>query len=179
MSLRFVRTERRKSSRPLIAAALFCALMLAGCGGSKSKSTLTTAPGTTQTVAASASPTATPPPAVFGQIVWAKSIDPATFAPIDKAASFSTDDAVIYAVIPIQGVTPGLTLTADWTYNDAALNGVRATAVASQPIENGWIEFHLTLAAGQTWPAGTYAVSIHQQAGETVTAHVTVKRAGE
>jgi hypothetical protein len=173
MSLRFVRIKRRRSPRILSAAGLFCLLLLAGCGASASKPTPTAAPENTATTSA---PTATPSPAVLGKIVWAKTIDPITFAPVEKTSSFLTDAPTIYAVIPIQSVTPGLTLTADWTYNDTDLTGVRSTVTAVQSIANGWVEFHLTLAPGQTWPDGTYAVTVRQSIGSPVTAKVSVKK---
>jgi hypothetical protein len=173
MSLRFVRTKRRRSARGLSAAGLLCLLLLAGCGGSASKPTPTAAPQNTPTPSI---PTATPAPAVLGKIVWATSIDPVTFAPVDKTASFLTNAPVIYAVIPVQAATPGLILTANWIYNDTTLTGVSSTATASQSIANGWVEFHLTLASGHTWPDGTYAVTVRQSNGSQVSAKVSVKK---
>jgi hypothetical protein len=174
-SLRFVRTKRRRSACQLSAGGLLCLLLLAGCGGSNSNSTPTAASETTPT---SSVPTPTPAPAVLGEIVWAKSVDPVTFAPVEKTSSFLTDAPVIYAVVPVQSVGPGLTLTADWSYNDTALTGISSTVTASQSIANGWVEFHLTLASGQTWPDGTYAISVRQQSGAPVTAKVSVKKPG-
>jgi hypothetical protein len=174
-SLRFVRTKRRRSACLLSTAGLLCLLLLTACGGSTSKSTPTAASETTPTASM---PTPTPAPAVLGEIVWAKSVDPVSFAPVEKTLSFLTDAPAIYAVVPVQSVGPGLTLTADWTYNDTVLTGVSSIVTASQPLANGWVEFHLSLAPGQTWPAGTYAISVRQQIGAPVTAKVSVKKPG-
>jgi hypothetical protein len=43
---------------------------------------------------------------------------------------------------------------------------------------SGWIEFHLSQAAGELWPVGTYEISVAQPGAQPVTATVAVKRAG-
>ena len=56
------------------------------------------------------------------------SIKDATSAPVVKAVSFGQNAVVLYAVVPVRNVTPGLTVTADWTFNGSALPGVASAA---------------------------------------------------
>ena len=176
-SLRFVRIGRRKSSRLLIGTALFSLIFLTACGGSGNKSSPTALPQPSATIAADAGPPPTPAVAAFGKIEWATAIDPKTLAPAGNVSSFSNDAAVIYAVLAIQGVTPGLTLSANWEYNNIQLEGVGSTVTATQSMASGWIEFHLILAGGQTWPIGTYAISVSQPGADSVRAEVKITRA--
>lgn len=157
-----------------VAMVVFVALLfLSGCGGSAK-------PAPTATPAATSTPTpmstATPMAATIEKIVWARGINPATGAPANQASSFAPDAPAIYAVIPVKNVTPGLNLTATWSYNGTELKNVGATLVASRPMASGWIEFHLSQAPGQLWPVGTYKITVTQPGTEPVTATVQVKR---
>lgn len=155
-----------------------CCLLLASCGDSGKKTPAATAIPSNTAAANEAIPSATPAPAKIGDIVWASKIDPATHAPVTKAAGFRPSSAEILAAVPVQNVTPGVAISASWTYNDAALKGMESTIVATQPMTNGWIEFHLTLAAGQSWPKGTYQVSITEPNVAPVTSTIDVTKAG-
>ena len=178
MSLRCVHVRDATKRRSMSALVLLGVLGIAGCGGSspeKPASTKVSTPTTVINAEPTATPTATPTAAIFGAIVWTTAINAATSAPVDKVASFGQDASAIYAVVPVKGVAPGLTVTADWTFNGSPLPGVSSTVVATRPVADGWLEFHLTLAAGQTWPAGTYHIDIHQPLGGAVHADVNVK----
>jgi len=175
MSLRFVRVGNVTGRRSLAAMALLGVIALTGCGGSGHASP-TPAPGPTRTPVVDASPSATPAPAIFGQIVWASAVDPGTSAPIGKVSSFAPDAPTIYAAAPVMNVAAGLVVSADWSFNGAALSGVTSTVAAPKAVANGWIEFHLTLAAGQTWPVGTYGVVVRQPHGNSVHSGTKVKR---
>ena len=155
--------------------ALVGAVVLAGCGGPGQTSSTPALSPTTATMVAEAGPAATPAPVTFGPIVWAGAIDPVTSAPVGASTSFPPDAVAIYAVAPVKNVTPGLTVSAEWSFNGVTLSGVASTVVATQAVADGWIEFHLTLTAGQTWPAGTYRVVVHQTVGDSVHADVKVK----
>lgn len=150
------------------------ALSLAACGGSGSKpaATATSAP------SATAAPAPTPEIAILDKIVWANAVDPVTFAPIGHASSFAPDAAAIHAAVSVKNITPGLTLSASWTYNGTALRGVGSSIVASQPMPSGWVEFHLSQAPGQLWPTGTYKITITQLGSAPVSSSVAVKRPG-
>lgn len=154
------------------AVAFIASLCLTACGGS-AKPTPTAAPAATSTAAP---PTATPMVASLGKIVWARKVDPASGAPVNQASVFAPDAPAIYAVVPVKDVAPGLTLSAQWSYNGTELKNVGATVVAAKPIASGWIEFHLSQATGQLWPVGTYKIAVTQSGAEPVTATVQVKR---
>lgn len=150
----------------LVAASL--ALTLVGCGGGGSSNPTPTVAPTETVVPAAATVTGTPvtnqaPQAAFGEIVWATSIDPQSKAPIDRVDQVPSDVATIYAVIPIARVAPGTELTAEWTYNDTAIEGVGSSTVTSQlPDSLTWAEFHLQRSDGEPWPTGAYSVAIRQ-----------------
>ena len=156
--------------------ALVGAVALAGCGGRGQTSSTPALSPTTTTMVAEAEPAATPAPVTFGQIVWAGAIDPVTSAPVGASTSFAPDAVAIYAVAPVKNVTPGLTVSAEWSFNGVTLSGVASTVVATNVVADGWIEFHLTLPPGQTWPVGTYGVVVHQPVGDSVHAKINVKR---
>ena len=175
-SLRFIRSRNAAFTFAKIATALMCAALLTGCGGSEKPSTSTIVP-PAEDISASASPTATPSPATLGDIVWTSTINLETAGPGEKAASFPTNAQAIYAVLRVEDVSPGLTLTANWTYNNTPLSGVSATAVAVQATAAGWVEFHLTLTAGESWPVGTYRITVSQPNGQSASSKVAVRRA--
>jgi hypothetical protein len=157
-----------------MAVALATLVLLTACGGSgRPDPTATPAPTETPTA-----PTPTPGVAAIDKIVWARDVDPKNGAPVNEVLSFSPDAPAIYALVAVKNVTPGLTLTATWTYNGTALKGVGATIVATRPIADGWLEFHLAQAVGNVWPLGTYEITITQRGAEPASAKVVVKRGG-
>lgn len=151
---------------------------LAGCGGSDDP------PPPTGPIATATAPSGAPgeiageqiPPAtevLAGDLVWTTAVETGTNAPTNEVAEFDVTSPAIYAAIPISAAPAGATVTAAWTYNDTAIQGMDATVqlpeVRSEPI---WVEFHLQRQGADDWPDGVYAITIRE--GERVVASGTV-----
>jgi hypothetical protein len=156
--LRQLRVRWRRGGT-VTATGAVCLVLLAGCGGSSAKSpTATVAPPATATAVP---PTPTPvPDAKIGKIVWTASIDPVTNAPGKPTETFRSDATALYAVIYVSDLRAGSVLSASWTYNDTALNGVGTSVVPTSLYTGGYVQFHLARATGNAWPSGTYRIAV-------------------
>ena len=165
-----------------VAGIVVLGILLAGCSSREDRSVVQgsiAVPAATTTATVLGSPTvmtgvASPLPAgagspeagtpsaadaaQLGTIVWARAVDPTTNAPIEPVEAFTTDAPTIQAVVPVARIAAGTTVTATWTYNRTPILGVDSAVVASAETRDIWIAFHLTLAAGERWPDGTYAI---------------------
>lgn len=134
------------------------ALLLAACGGEDPGSNATVGPTTT---AAPAAPASTEIPAAsIEPIVWTAAVDSTTNAPMEPVEQFSTADRTIFAVVRVANLPQGAVLSASWTYNDAPLENATRAIVPTQAYRAGFVEFHLAKVDGQTWPAGSYRLTI-------------------
>jgi len=166
-------------ARLVVAVAVGAALTGCGDGGGDDPAPVATAEGSALGVASPAAPVAGTPAAAgsstgldaagLGAVVWATAVDPGTKAPLAPVTRFAPDAPALYAALPVARVAAGATLTAAWTYNRTPIEGVAGTVTAAAAAERTWVEFHLTLAAGETWPEGTYgiAVAVDGQAAQT------------
>jgi hypothetical protein len=98
--------------------------------------------------------------AEIGEIVWTAAIDPETKAPLEPVSTFSIETPTLYAVFPVARIRQETTITASWTYNDTTMPTLDSTIAVPSDAEAIWIEFHLTLTAGATWPPGAYEIAI-------------------
>jgi hypothetical protein len=167
-----------------IALVIGLVAVIAGCGGDDagdgSQATVSSADASATIAAAvlstgpSATPTIVPTPS-FGDVVWATEVDPQTKAPVGAVEAFASDASALYAVVPVRNLPENTTLTAEWTYNETSLDGLTSTATTVSTIEDGWVEFHLIRAA-ETWPDGTYAITVRVDGQAVQTAEVAVER---
>jgi hypothetical protein len=152
---------RRSKSRGrsmLICVLVSVALLLAACGEEDPGSMPTVGPTTTTAPAAPASTEI--PSASIEPIVWTSSVDSTTNAPTEPVEQFSTADQTIYAVVRVANVPQGAVLSASWTYNDAPLESATRAIVPTQAYRSGYVEFHLAKVDSETWPAGSYGVTM-------------------
>jgi hypothetical protein len=168
------------------------------CSGSNDSpaATSTPAPTATPTVLAATpapSPAASPSPlpdfaatpgvftssqADVGKIVWTTAIDPTTKAPTGRATELTPTIETIYAALPVYRVQPGTVFTAKWTYNNTPVDALTSQVTASGGYDEAWIEFHLTRAANQPWPTGTYQVTVLVGGQQAEQGTVQVRDAG-
>ena len=185
------RVLRKAATRPGALAALGLVALLAGCGGSPSPTPAAVTPAAT---ARPPTPAASPTPALpaafatigspaagaageIGAVVWARSVDPATKAPVDRTTSFPPDAPAIYAVVPVVRLAPNARLTASWSYNDTSLDAFTQTVTAGGESGARWVEFHITRSSSVPWPAGDYSIVVRLADGVAQTASVTVGEA--
>lgn len=149
-----------------VAAALALGAALAGCGdGDDPAPEPTTIAAPSPAAVAAGTPVVAASPAGttaagLGAVVWTAAVDPATKAPLEPVTRFAADAPALYAALPVARIAAGTTLTAAWTYNRTPVEGVAGTVTATAAAEETWVEFHLTLVAGQTWPEGTYEIEV-------------------
>ena len=156
----------------LICALLSVVLLLAACGGEDPGSMSTVGPTTTSAPAAPASTEI--PAASIEPIVWTTAVDSTTNAPTEPVEQFSTADQTIYAVVRVANLRQGAVLSVAWTYNDAPLESATRAIVPTQAYRAGYVEFHLAKVDGQTWPAGSYGLTIALDGGAVQVAVVNV-----
>lgn len=112
--------------------------------------------------------------AVLGSVVWATGVDDVTRAPRDQVTSFATEASTIFATVPVEHIAAGTTIQAQWTYNRTRLESFDQAIVAERGDTGIWLEFHLALAPGETWPSGTYELSVSINGEPAVTGSVAV-----
>jgi hypothetical protein len=137
----------RRSSTVLVLAL---ALAL-GAGCKRSDSSSAPAPGTQ----ASPPPVSSVPAPLRVSTIHLGNEIGADKRPTAPASAFAPGDT-IYAVVLTEGGTPGLTLTARWTYEDGQVVSEDSQTVATP--QGAVTEFHIAKPDG--WPAGRYKVEI-------------------
>jgi hypothetical protein len=111
----------------------------------------------------------------IGAVVWAAEVAPGTNEPLDRVERFSADALTIYAVVPVSRIAAGSVLRASWTYNGVPLEGLeQEITFDAAPDATTWVEFHLSLPTGETWPLGTYEVALKVDGQDVRTASVEV-----
>lgn len=169
------RASARRTWRILPVVAMIVLPLLVACGGG-GQPTATPPPATPTAVAATPTAVATPP--ALGEVTWASAIDPKTGAPATPVTSFLTTDKTIYAILKAPDLPKGATLRATWSFNGAPVPVPPQTVAITHEERSSWIEFHLTWAAGGTWPDGTLQIAISADGQPTRTASVAIKRPG-
>lgn len=172
-------------------------LLCVACSGSSDapQATPTLAPAASPVPSPAPSPVASPSPlpdlaatpgvftspqADVGNVVWSTAIDPTTNAPTSRVTELTANVATIYATLPVYRVKPGTVFTAKWTYNNTSMETLTSHVTASGSYDEAWIEFHITRAASQPWPAGTYEVTVLVGDQQKVAEQATVRvRDGE
>ena len=180
--------QRARSGRPprwLAWSALVGLAYLTACdGGNEKASTPTTVASASSPAAAAAGsandidrPTLVPE---IGAVVWATEIAPDTNEPLEGVERFPADASTIYAVVPVSRIAAGSVLSATWTYNGVPLEGLdREVVFDASPGATTWVEFHLGLPAGETWPLGAYEIAISVDGQELRSAMVEVVESEE
>ena len=157
-----------------LAVLVSTSLLLASCGGPGPPADPFPTPAATRTrLPWSDQPTAVTSPVAAaspgqqgaspfrsGEIVWSLETDAATSAPLVTAESIPAGAPKITAALSIpQGPTPRQ-VAAVWQYNNTALPAFDATAAVPAGSGSVWIDFSIAMPPGNTWPAGTYEVTI-------------------
>ncbi len=161
----------RLASWPLSRMAMVAvlAILLAGCsvGGVSSDSSLDATPVPTL------QPTPTPV-ARLGAVIWTTALDE-TGGPTENLASIRRDAAAIYAVVPVESVTAGETLTAQWSIDGTPIDAIGSTVTIDEASESGWGSFALTWEGETLWPVGTLGIAISASSGVTATGEVQIE----
>lgn len=107
-------------------------------------------------------------------IVWASSIVPATGGPGERVASFPTTAANLYAVVPFEYIARGVSIRADWSYNNTAMPTLTSSSMTEATQTDLWIAFHLARNGATPWPDGEYQLTVllDGQPALTSTVHV-------
>ncbi len=93
-------------------------------------------------------------------IVWARSVDPATGAPIDRTDVFPADAPRLYAVAPFEYIADGVTLRGEWTYNNTTMPALASVSKIEAPQADVWIVFQLGRSGERDWPDGDYQLTV-------------------
>ncbi|MGI8642978.1 MAG: hypothetical protein ACR2LS_02545 [Thermomicrobiales bacterium] len=149
-----------------VPAATVPVVATATLGALASPPALVTAPSTP--LPASTVVAATPPAdqdfisesAELGPIQWTAMVDPTTLAPVQPVQAFPTTAATIYAVVPVRRINAGTVVSATWTYNDTAIEGVTSSVTVPDAVADVWLEFHLARTTVPEWPDGTYSIIV-------------------
>jgi len=88
----------------------------------------------------SASPAGSAPPLEIVDLALARSVEPATQAPIDRTIAFRPNDHVVYCAVRLRNIQAETTLEARWFKGDQEL--VRTPFLLRGGGE-GWVAFHL------------------------------------
>lgn len=115
--------------------------------------------------------------AALGPVVWARAVDDETRAPRDQETLFATDTPTIYATVAVERIAAGTTVEAEWSYNRTRLESLDQAIVVERADTGVWLEFHLALTQGGTWPTGTYDVSVAVNGTPAVAGSVEVGQA--
>jgi len=107
-------------------------------------------------------------------VVWATAVDDETRAPLDQVTSFVANAPTIYATVAVEHIAAGTTVQAQWSYNRTRLETLDQVIVAERSDSEVWLEFHLSLSEGETWPAGTYELSLAVNGEPAVRSNVEV-----
>lgn len=116
--------------------------------------------------------------ATLGPVVWATAVDDETRAPRDQVTSFTADASTIYATVAVEQIAAGTTVQAQWSYNRTRLESLDQVIVAERADSGVWLEFHLSLSQGESWPTGTYELSLAVNGEPAVRSSVEVIAAG-
>ena len=98
--------------------------------------------------------------AEIGPVIWTTGVDPTTKAPTTEVRSFTTETRAMYATAQIRRVQKGTVIAAAWSYNGTQIKELGRSMTPANGQRNVWIEFHLDLGDGRSWPAGTYAITL-------------------
>jgi hypothetical protein len=169
------RASGRVRVRGAIASA--CLLFVVGCGSEPrlvapiepTPPLATPSPVAASPVSSAATLVATEP---LGALVWAATIDPATNAPLQTAATFAPEVPRITATAPVHALPAGATVTASWEYNDTSLDDFTTRMVVPEALNERWLAFFIERDPAVAWPEGEYAVTI--SVNEIVTQHAAV-----
>ncbi len=161
----------RLASWPLsrVAMVTVLAILLAGCsvGGGSPDS----APDATPVPTLQPTPT---PVAQLGAVTWTTALDD-TGAPREDLEAIRRDAGAIYAVVPVDSVTAGETVTAQWSIDGVPIDALGSTVTIDEASESGWVSFALTWEGETLWPVGTLGIAISASSGATATGEVQIE----
>jgi hypothetical protein len=162
-----------------LAAFLFSACLLTGCGGEARLVSPTIEVAPQQATPASSQIPATPVPRPsIEPVVWATSVDATTQSPSETVTSFAADTLTIYACVPVNHLGDGTKIEASWTYNGTSLDAFATQLILPDDAPRRWIAFHISRDPNVSWPAGTYAISIAINGDVFQSASVEIAAAG-
>jgi len=172
-----------KQLMPFLVALVLSACLLSSCGGearlvsplvegARTKPT----PGEAATPATVATPTrSTPVPTTsIEPVVWASAVDASTQAPTQTMQSFPSDIPSMYACVSVNGLHQGVIVEGSWTYNGTSLDSLTTELILPDDVPRRWLAFHISRDRDESWPLGTYAISIAVDGQVVQTASVEV-----
>jgi hypothetical protein len=143
-------------------------LLLAGCSGGGDEPS--------PTAEATQVPTATPTPVpalTIGSVVWTTTVGD-DGSPGEAIQALPRDAEVVYAVVQLQHVPAGTTVTGTWTMNGMPVEGREASESIEQETEAGWLAFSLTWHGETLWPTGTLGITVTASSGEQTSAEIQI-----
>lgn len=160
--------ERLKPIRAMVLIGLL-AVMLSGCsvGGGSSDTSADATP--VPTVAPSPTPVAQLSP-----VVWTTTLDQ-NGEPAEELTAFPRNAESIYAVVPVEAVSAGETLTASWALDGEAIDAIGSTVTIDEASASGWVSFSLVWEGETLWPVGTLEITISASSGAVVTGAIQIE----
>ncbi len=160
--------ERLKPIRGMVLIVLLAAV-LSGCsvGGGSSDTSADATP--VPTVAPSPTPVAQ-----LGPVVWTTTLDQ-NGEPAEDLSTFPRDAESIYAVVPVEAVSAGETMTASWALDGDVIDAIGSTATIDGASASGWVSFSLVWEGETLWPVGTLEITISASSGAVVTGAIQIE----
>jgi hypothetical protein len=146
------------------------ALTLTGCSTSGDSSEPTAEP----TTSPAATPVATPAPTLaIGEVIWSTSASESA-ASVESLAQIPRSTEVIFAGATVSNAPAGTELSAVWTIDGLAVEGLSETVTIEDGAASGWVSFSLTWEGETLWPVGQLGVTITADSGESTTGTVMI-----
>lgn len=144
-------------------------VLLIGCSmGGESSS-----PSPDATPLPTAQPTPTPA-AQLGTVTWTTALAE-DGEPVEDLHAFPRDTAVVHAVVQIEAVPAGERLTATWSLDGVAIDGINATVTIDEASGQGWVSFSLTWEGEALWPIGVLGVTISAESGAATSGEIQIE----
>lgn len=117
-------------------------------------------------------PTAVPETRL-GEVTWTTTVEETGEAAEDLEA-FARDTETIHAVVPVENVPAGETLTAQWSIDGVAIDAIDTTVTVDEATSAGWVSFALTWSGDALWPVGTLGINIAAASGAAASGDIQI-----
>ena len=75
----------------------------------------------------------------------------------------------------IEAVPAGERLTATWSLDGVAIDGINATVTIDEASGQGWVSFSLMWEGEALWPVGVLGVTISAESGATASGEIQIE----